>query len=270
MIFAPPRISQRLFNDYKDFDLYYDNFKIERVKVTKFLGVHLEQTLNWSHHISEISKKLSKINGVLFNLSKSTPPKLLTSIYHALVGAHLNYCITIWGAGGDDNKLSKLFIAQKHAIRTIFKVKRESKFVPGHTKCAFKDNSVLTVHNMYTLNILVETFKLLNHDNQPKFLLHNLTKSNFSHRLIPPISVYTDLSKNFLYSSVKLWNTLDNIKMLSKIDNISLPLFRTVIKKFLFRLQEYGNEEEWLPHNTDFQVHHSCIGDYIKDTVSLL
>ena len=43
-----------------------DNIVIERQKVSKFLGVLIDEKLSWKQHINDVSTKISKSIGILF------------------------------------------------------------------------------------------------------------------------------------------------------------------------------------------------------------
>ena len=75
----------------------------------------MNERIDWSPQISKVTRKISSINGILFNLRKFIPENLdlKKSIYFALVNSHLNYGISVSGCAGDKNKLQKLFVAQK-------------------------------------------------------------------------------------------------------------------------------------------------------------
>ena len=47
-----------------------NNEKIEKVYVTKFLGVQIDAQLNWKRHIEYTCKKLSKCIGILAKARK--------------------------------------------------------------------------------------------------------------------------------------------------------------------------------------------------------
>ena len=66
---------------------------------------------------------------------------------------------------GSTSRLSSLFSAQKKCMRTLYRVKRISKNIPGHTKATFNNNSILTTCIMLTfqqkhLNIFTLTVYL--------------------------------------------------------------------------------------------------------------
>ena len=46
-------------------DLKINNVSIDRVQCTKFLGVYVDEMLNWDFHLNIIQKKISKCIGIL-------------------------------------------------------------------------------------------------------------------------------------------------------------------------------------------------------------
>ena len=48
-----------------DLQISINNIVIERVKSTKFLGVMIDDNLNWKMHISHVKSKLSKSIAIL-------------------------------------------------------------------------------------------------------------------------------------------------------------------------------------------------------------
>ena len=58
-------------------DLIIDTIKIKREKVTKFLGVYIDENINWKHHINTVCSKISKSIGILYKareiLTKKKP-----------------------------------------------------------------------------------------------------------------------------------------------------------------------------------------------------
>ena len=90
-------------------DLYYKNFKMEKVTSIKFLGIIISETLTWDDHIKSLNSKLSKISGSLFKLGKCLPKDLLRSVYFALINSQLIYGISIWGSAGSTTNLATLF-----------------------------------------------------------------------------------------------------------------------------------------------------------------
>ena len=47
----------------------------------KYLGIKIDENLNWKHHINEVSTKLIRANAILFKIRNFVNPKILRSIY---------------------------------------------------------------------------------------------------------------------------------------------------------------------------------------------
>ncbi len=74
-----------------------DNTKIERVYKLNFLGLTLNENLNWKNHINKISNKISKTIGILNKLKHFLPLKTEILYYNSLILSHLNFVILDWG-----------------------------------------------------------------------------------------------------------------------------------------------------------------------------
>ena len=57
---------------------------LKRAKYFKFLGILLDEYLNRKHHITELSKKLSRACGILFKIRNFLPSNLLIDVYNSL------------------------------------------------------------------------------------------------------------------------------------------------------------------------------------------
>ena len=85
---------------------------INRVQVTKFLGVMIDEALNWKSHILYIKSKLSKNIAILYTTKNYFEPNVLRMLYCSLILPYLLYCIEIWGNTYKIN-LQSLVITQK-------------------------------------------------------------------------------------------------------------------------------------------------------------
>ena len=136
------------------------NILLEKVQTFSFLGVHINENLNWNHHIDTISLKLSRTLGILSKLKHYLPLPTLKIIYHSLFESHITYGILAWG-----NNTNRLFKLQKKAIRLI----SNSKY-NAHTSPLFKTLNCLKIDDIYVLNILKFYFKFC-HRKLPEYLL---------------------------------------------------------------------------------------------------
>ena len=63
----------------------------------KYLGVLIDNQLNFKHHTAMVAKKLSVAAGVINKIKHYIPRVMLKSIYYSIAYPHLIYCVTIWG-----------------------------------------------------------------------------------------------------------------------------------------------------------------------------
>ena len=74
-----------------------NGMNINRVYVTKFLGVHIDSKLNWKEHISVIKTKVAKNVSIMNRVRHCLINSALYSLYCNLILPYLNYCCEIWG-----------------------------------------------------------------------------------------------------------------------------------------------------------------------------
>ena len=94
------------------------NIKPERVECIKFLGVYLNDKLNWNEHLNKKAYQISKDTGIMNKVKTFLTKHLLKPIYFTLVNSHLLYGLFVWGNSKVSNK-NLLVILQKKAIRIV-------------------------------------------------------------------------------------------------------------------------------------------------------
>jgi len=70
---------------------------IEKVSHAKFLGVFVDDKLNWQFHISQICLKISRSLGVLNKVHRYLPQKIMITLYYMLIYRYFIYCNVLWG-----------------------------------------------------------------------------------------------------------------------------------------------------------------------------
>ena len=154
-----------------DLQLHINNNKIEQVNTFNFLGLMINQNLNWSTHINALKRKLSRNIGILRLLKTKLPYKVLTSLYYTLIHPHLNYMILLWG---QDNDI--VLKKQKQALRLI-----HCSHYLSHTDPLYKASNILKVTDLYTQSQLKFCHKYI-HGQLPGYCLKlNFESNNDSH-----------------------------------------------------------------------------------------
>jgi len=97
-----------------------DGNDIKRVYCTKFLGVHVDSSLNWKTHASQVSLKVSKTLGVLNRVKHILSTNLRKLLYNTLVLPYFTHCNIVWGSASKF-ATKRLVVLQKRAVRLISK-----------------------------------------------------------------------------------------------------------------------------------------------------
>ena len=100
----------------------------------KYLGIKIDQYLNWQDHINNIAIKLKQMQ--CYTKLEFVNERTLISIYHAIFDSHLNYASIV--SGQTKSSINRVFIIQKKALRTIhFKGKID------HTSTIFSESNII-------------------------------------------------------------------------------------------------------------------------------
>ena len=98
--------------------LKINNYEIKRSTSIKFLGVMVDEHLNWKDHINVIENKLSKNLGLLHKAKQFLNAKAMKSLYFSFINSYLTYGNVV-SCRNSTNKTKKLFSKQKQAIKII-------------------------------------------------------------------------------------------------------------------------------------------------------
>ena len=78
-------------------NIFIDGHKIDETDHTKFLGVVIDSKLTWKNHISYITGKIAKGNGVITKAIKLLNKNSLITLYHTFIYPYLCCCNHLWG-----------------------------------------------------------------------------------------------------------------------------------------------------------------------------
>ena len=120
-------------------DLIICETKIERVTTFNFLGLTINEYINWSAHTSKIANKICRTLCVMNRLKRYLPISVMQLMYDSLIRSHLQFGITRWGF--ECNTLIKL---QKCALRIM----NNSKY-NALTEPLFKDLKLLKLDGFF-------------------------------------------------------------------------------------------------------------------------
>ena len=214
------------------YSLQLNGIEISKVNKARFLGIIIDEKLDWQAHIDSLIEKLNSCIITIKRIKKFIPKEHYPKLYHSLFKSHLIYGITAWG-GVCYSKLNKLFAIQKRCIRLLFgKVPNfdhiefyqtcararsydehiaPKNFVQEHTKPIFKELNLLSVYHLYNLFMFTELFKIQKYSS-PTSLLDKLSPSSRyscdTLKLRVPKYNKKRSRIQFLYKGTELWNML--------------------------------------------------------------
>ena len=97
---------------YHNVTLIMNRKAITQASHVKYLGVFVDEHLNWNNHVSHVAKKIGRGIGILAKLRQYLTPQMLKNVYYCLVYSHLSYGIHVWGSAASCT-LDKLVVLQK-------------------------------------------------------------------------------------------------------------------------------------------------------------
>lgn len=100
-----------------------DGEEIERVETIKYLGVMLDEKLNFNEHIDYTIRKAARKFGVLCRISRYLTTEAKINVYTSLIAPHFDYCASILFLA-TRQQLKRMQILQSKVMRLILKCDR--------------------------------------------------------------------------------------------------------------------------------------------------
>lgn len=202
----------------------------------KFLGIILDENLNWNNQIDHLCKKLGQSCFAISVLKNNLDEKSLLNVYYALVYSHISYNIISWGQCTD---IKRVFIIQKRILRIIFNIK------PRDTcREVFRKRKILTVASIYIYKLLTYIFTIK----------HTLKKHSNNHnyytRNADQLYIQNYNTALFTRSPICAGCYLFNKLPLQIRDISSLNKFKKTLREFLWSKCFYSLDEYNIMSNT--------------------
>ena len=70
---------------------------LNRVRNVKYLGMLIDDGLNWDPHIKQLSLQLSKFSAMIYRLRNFLDIETLKLLYYSLIYSRVQYGIILWG-----------------------------------------------------------------------------------------------------------------------------------------------------------------------------
>ena len=225
--------SKNLKENISDCELKFGTEIIERKPYVKFLGLLIDENMNWTNQCQHIIAKLSSSLYMMNCIKNFLPIESKKSLYYSFFYSYMSYGILLWGPLINKYHFDQIIKKQKRAIRIIKNVKYNA-----HTDPLFKELQILSVSeiiNLETSKLMYNVFK----NNVPEPISDMFEASTNRHSYMtryrndpqfyqkPTVSA---ILKSFLYKGPDLWHNLDlNLK-----ESSSLKCFTRNYKRLMF------------------------------------
>ena len=206
------------------------NTHIQRKSVAKFLGVLIDDQLNWFDHIKHVKSKMSSSLYCMNSAKNILTKNELIILYYSLLYPYLDYGIVLWGSAGR-NYINRLATLQKKAVRTIVRANYND-----HTAPIYKALNLIKIDDMYKLQLGKFMYQV-NNNNLPLPIMSLFTSNaevhdhfprqrnnlHFRHRRT------AHANKSVTYMGPTVWQDIPQIIKLKP----SLKSFSNAYKKYL-------------------------------------
>jgi Reverse transcriptase (RNA-dependent DNA polymerase) len=218
--------------DIAKYKLMLDGNCLERVKSAKFLGIYIDEKLNWNQHINHVCMKVSKGIGIMSRLKQIFPSSILLTLYESLIYPYLLYCCMVWGSAYL-NALNSVIVLQNKAVRIITNSQYRSSAGPLFTRL-----KLLRFVDVYKFQVLLFVYQA-RMNMLPRSCMHYfVVNSNTIHNIrctsyFKLFQYRTNIRKNCItIVGPKLWNSIpDSVKNSDGISRFKISLKSLLINK---------------------------------------
>ena len=134
--------------------LEIDKITLEPVECTKFLGMWVDENLNWNTHINKLINKIKRNMHLLKTPRNLFDEKTLKLIYHAHIQSHIDYGLVLWGLMTTKDNLNRMQSIQNKCIEIISRNK--------NIEDSFKKLKIAKINELIKLQEIKIGYRLLN------------------------------------------------------------------------------------------------------------
>ena len=154
-----------------NFELILNNSALVRVSSAKYLGLHIDENLNWSVDLKYLSNQLARYSAIFHRLREFVNVETLCMLYYSLIYNRIQYGIIVWGTA-TKNCVSEISVRLNYIIRTITSSNRYTSMTSLHEKLKF-----LKLDDVYNFKLGKFMFQL-SKENVRKIFYDSSTKIN--------------------------------------------------------------------------------------------
>ena len=187
--------------------VFFNNLPINRKSTQKHLGLLLDEKLNFSEHINEKLRKVTKSINLLRKLNLTLPRSSLLTIYKSFIRPHLDYGDIVYDQPNNSSLSEKTESLQHNAALALTGVIKGSSKEKLYQELGFE-----SLKDRLWMRKLCYLYKVIS-SKRPSYLcdmLPPLQRSQRNQGFFQPLLCRTKIFKNpFLPYTINEWNKLD-------------------------------------------------------------
>jgi hypothetical protein len=197
----------------------------------KFLGIYVNDIINWKCHIEHLNSKLSAVCYIIRSIKSYMSINTLKTVYYSYFNSIINYGLPFWG---NSPHSIKIFRMQKNVIRIMLSCRRRVS-----CRNLLRKLEILPLASQYILSLMLFVVQNKN-ELMVNSEIHGINTRQHSN-LHQPLSNLTKYQNGIYYSGLKFYN---NRPPHIKDTSDDLKKFEAQLKQFLhlhsfYSLQEY-------------------------------
>ena len=192
--------------------IIFNRKSINRAKHIKYLGITLDEFLNWNEHVSALCKSLKSFFSIFYNIRDYLFPENCKIIYYTMVYSKIRYGICVYGFAKNQN-MNKIQVLQNKLLKVL-----TGKEMRYSTNVLHNDLHVLQVKDVFSQEIASFVNKYLNNKLPGIFegyfrrfneIHQYFTRGSTNSLIIPKYK--TDIGKKTVkINGCTTWNDLSN------------------------------------------------------------
>lgn len=109
------------------------NISIKQVTHTKYLGLIIDEKLNWREHMTHVTSKIVPMLGAIYRIRDYLTHKSRMYIYNSFFLSHFRYLLPLWGSCGQVD-FNKMQVLQNKTLKILFKLDWRTHTVELHRR----------------------------------------------------------------------------------------------------------------------------------------
>ena len=212
-------------------DVLVDGVTVDQVRVFKYLGVLINDTLTWSDHVDMICRKVSCRLNLLRRLSWFLPHSLLLTYLKSYILPHFDYCDVVW-SGCTQDESRRLESRLNFGCKIVLHRRRDSS-----STAALQELGLTTLTLRRKLHMAQCMFRSLSSQAPPCLSrlssyvsCHHNTRSSSTSQLNLPLVRSSFGQRAFSFAGASLWRSLPTA--IRATPNLGLNNFTELCKCF--------------------------------------